>query len=36
MNAPGGWELLLLAIFLLIAAGVFFAVRAAIRSTSRR
>jgi hypothetical protein len=32
----GGWELLLLVIFLLVMAGVFFAVRAAIRAGSRR
>jgi hypothetical protein len=35
MTAPGGWELLLLLIFLLLVAGVILGVRAFMRSSRR-
>lgn len=35
MNAPGGWELLLLIIFLSILASLFFGVRAVVRASRR-
>jgi hypothetical protein len=35
MNAPGGWELLLLIIFLSILAALFFGIRAAVRKGRR-